>query len=182
MEGGALSKKSSFCRFQRSPPNSDPRPPHPPQIYQILPFCPRGRSRHHLQTPFSEPLLRTLLRTPSYCKTRTAGPLLRTLLKTLPQNLSRTFSERFLEHCVGVRPLRRAPDFYLSLNFGCQGRPQKYQGFSVPAKPTRRKNKKPRLCTRWFQNGGWSLVRRATFPHPITSILPLLFYRLFTSI
>ena len=34
-----------------------------------------------------------------------SGPLLR----TLPQNPSQTFSEPFLERCVAVRPLRRAP-------------------------------------------------------------------------
>ena len=48
-------------------------------------YSPRGRSRHLLQTPFSEPLLRTLLRTPFYCK------------------------NHILKHCVAVRPLRRAP-------------------------------------------------------------------------
>ena len=30
-------------------------------------YSPRGRTRHLLETPFSEPLLRTLLRTLSYC-------------------------------------------------------------------------------------------------------------------
>ena len=39
-------------------------------------YSPRGRSRPLLETPFSEHLLRTLLRTLFYCK-RTAGPLLR---------------------------------------------------------------------------------------------------------
>ena len=32
-------------------------------------YSTRGRSRHLLETPFSEPLLRTLLRTLFYCKT-----------------------------------------------------------------------------------------------------------------
>ena len=41
-------------------------------------YSPRNRSRHLLENPFSEPLLRTL----SYCKT-IADPLLRTLLRTL---------------------------------------------------------------------------------------------------
>ena len=34
----------------------------------------RGRSRHLLETPFSEPLLRTLLRTLSYCETHSRPP------------------------------------------------------------------------------------------------------------
>ena len=37
-------------------------------------YSPRGRSRHHLETPFSEPLLRPLLRTLFYCKTRSKPP------------------------------------------------------------------------------------------------------------
>ena len=45
-------------------------------------YSTRGRSRHLLETPFSEPLLRTLLRTPFYCKTHRRPPLLRTLLRT----------------------------------------------------------------------------------------------------
>ena len=35
---------------------------------------PRGRSRHLLETPFSEPLLRALLRTLLYCKTHSRPP------------------------------------------------------------------------------------------------------------
>ena len=74
------------------------------------------------QNPFSEPLLRTPSQNPvgfasqnpfsepfsePICTAKpTAGPLLRTLLRTLP----RTFSELFLERCVAVRPLRRAPN------------------------------------------------------------------------
>ena len=42
-------------------------------------YSPRGRSRHLLETPFSEPLLRTLLRTLFYCKNHR---------KTTPQNPS----------------------------------------------------------------------------------------------
>ena len=72
-------------------------------------YSPRERSGHLLETPFSEPLLSTLLRNPFFTVKPIAGPLLRTLLRTLPQNLSRTFSEPFLERCVAVRPLRRAP-------------------------------------------------------------------------
>ena len=37
-------------------------------------YSPRGRSRHLLETPFSEPLLRTLLRTLFYCKTHSKPP------------------------------------------------------------------------------------------------------------
>ena len=38
-------------------------------------YSPRGRgSRHLLETPFSEPLLRTLLRTLFYCKTHSRPP------------------------------------------------------------------------------------------------------------
>ena len=73
-------------------------------------FSPRGRTRHLLETPFSEPLLRTLLRTLSHCKTHSRPPFLRTLLRSLPQtpfqNLLRTL---ILERCVAVRPPRRAP-------------------------------------------------------------------------
>ena len=74
-------------------------------------YSPRGRFRHLLETPFSEPLLRTLPRTLFYCKTHIADPLLRTLLRTLPQNpFPSIFSEPFLERCVlpydplGVHP------------------------------------------------------------------------------
>ena len=49
-------------------------------------YSTRGRSRQLLEIAFSEPLLRTLLRTLLYCNT--AGPLLRTLLRTLYQNPS----------------------------------------------------------------------------------------------
>ena len=45
-------------------------------------YSPRGHARHLLETPFSEPLLRTLLRTLSYCKTH-SSPLLRALPRTL---------------------------------------------------------------------------------------------------
>ena len=48
-------------------------------------YSTRGRSRYLLGTPFSEPLLRTLLRTLFTVKP-IADPPLRTLLGTLPQN------------------------------------------------------------------------------------------------
>ena len=50
-------------------------------------YSSRGRSRHLLETAFSEPLLRTLLRTLFTVKPL-AGPLLRTLLRTPSQNPS----------------------------------------------------------------------------------------------
>ena len=75
-------------------------------------YSPRGRSGHLLETAFSEPLQRTLLRTLFHCKTHSkphsenpSPEPLQNLLRTLP----RTFSEPFLERCVAVRPLRRAP-------------------------------------------------------------------------
>ena len=37
-------------------------------------YSPKGRSRHLLETPFSEPLLRTLIRTLFYCKTHSGPP------------------------------------------------------------------------------------------------------------
>ena len=54
---------------------------------------------------FSEPLLRTLLRT-LFIVEPTSGPLLRTLPQNPSQNLLRTL---ILERCVAVRPLRRTP-------------------------------------------------------------------------
>ena len=75
-------------------------------------YSTRGRSRHLLETPpFSEPLLRTLLRTLSTVKP-TSGPLLRTLLRTpSPEPFPERSQEPFLERCVAVRPLRRAPKY-----------------------------------------------------------------------
>ena len=48
-------------------------------------YSPRGRSRHLLETPFSEPLLTTLLRTPFYCKAHSRPPS-QNPSGTLPQN------------------------------------------------------------------------------------------------
>ena len=64
----------------------------------------RGRSRHLLETAFSEALLRTLPRTLFECKTHSRPPSQKILLRT-PSPLPRTFSEPFLERCVAVRPL-----------------------------------------------------------------------------
>ena len=59
------------------------------------------------QAPSQEPLPRTLF----CCKTlKNASPLLRTRLRTLPQNPAQNFSEPFLEACVVIQPLRRAPN------------------------------------------------------------------------
>ena len=74
----------------------------------------RGRSRHLLETPFSEPLLRTLLRTLFFTvKPIEKGPLLRTLPQRTPSpepfpEPSQNPNLRTL--CVAVRPLRRAPE------------------------------------------------------------------------
>ena len=67
-------------------------------------YSTRGRSRHLLETPFSEPLLKTLLRCLFNCKTHSKPPS----KNPFPGILSRTFSEPFLERCVAVRPLRRS--------------------------------------------------------------------------
>ena len=72
-------------------------------------YSTRGRSRHLLETPFSEPLLRTLLRTLSYCKTHRRPPSQNPSENPFPRTLPRTFSEPFSERCVAARPLRRAP-------------------------------------------------------------------------
>ena len=72
-------------------------------------YSTRGRSRHLLETPFSEPLLRTLLRTLFYCKTHRRPPSQNPSENPFPRTLPRTFSEPFSERCVAVRPLRRAP-------------------------------------------------------------------------
>ena len=74
-------------------------------------YSTRGRSRHLLETPFSEPLLRTLLRTLFYCKTHRRPPSQNPSENPFPRTLPRTFSEPLSERCVAVRPLRRAPYF-----------------------------------------------------------------------
>ena len=75
------------------------------------PYSSRGRSRHLLETAFSEPLLRTLLRTLFYCKTHSKPPSQNPSENPFLRTLPRTFSEPFLERCVAVRPLRRAPNW-----------------------------------------------------------------------
>ena len=74
-------------------------------------YSSRGRSRHLLATSFSEPLLRTLLRTLSYCKTHSRPPSQNPSENPFPRTLPRTFSGPFLERCLAVRPLRRAPKY-----------------------------------------------------------------------
>ena len=80
-------------------------------------YSSRGRSRHLLETPFSEPLLRTLLRTLSYCKTHSKPLSQNPSENPPPRTLSRTFSEPFLERCVAERPFRRAPLCLLVFGF-----------------------------------------------------------------
>ena len=75
-------------------------------------YSTRGRSRHLLETAFSEPLLRTLLRTHFYCKTHRRPPSQNPSENPFPRTLPRTFSEPFSERCVAVRPLRRAPYWF----------------------------------------------------------------------
>ena len=72
-------------------------------------YSSRGRSRDLLETAFSEPLLRTLLTTLLNCKTHSRPPSQNPSENPFPRTLPRTFSEPFLERCVAVRPLRRAP-------------------------------------------------------------------------
>ena len=67
-------------------------------------YSPRGHSRHLLETSFSEPLLRTLLGTRSYCETKSKPPS-----KNPSENPSPEPSQNCLEVCIVVRPLRRAP-------------------------------------------------------------------------
>ena len=76
-------------------------------------YSSRGHSRHLLETAFSEPLLRTVLRTLSYCKTHSRPPSPNPSENPFPRTLPRTFSEPLLERCVAVRPLRRAPNLSL---------------------------------------------------------------------
>ena len=73
-------------------------------------YSPSRRSRHLLETPFSEPLLGTLVRTLSYCKTHSRPPSENPSGEPFPRTLSRTFSEPFLQHCVAVRRPFRAPE------------------------------------------------------------------------
>ena len=68
----------------------------------------RGRSRHLLETPFSEPLLRTLLRTPFQCKTHSKPPSQNPSENPSPEPFPEPSQKPFLERCVAVRPLRRA--------------------------------------------------------------------------
>ena len=73
-------------------------------------YSPKGRSRHLLETL----LLRTPSENPSqnpfYCKTHIRPPSQNPSPEPFPRTFPRTFSEPFLERCVAVRPLRRAPN------------------------------------------------------------------------
>ena len=63
--------------------------------------------------PLLRTLLRPLLRTLFHCKTHSKPPS-----QNPSPALPRTFSEPFFaERCVAVRPLRRAPKFYLMCFF-----------------------------------------------------------------
>ena len=80
--------------------------------------CPsRGRSGQLLETPFSEPLLRTLLRTLVYCKTHRKTTSQNPSENPSPEPFPEPSPEPFLERCVAVRPLRRAPYFAVALSF-----------------------------------------------------------------
>ena len=61
---------------------------------------PRGRSGYLLETPFSEPLLRTLLRTLFYCKTHSRPP---------SQNPSENTSQNLLRTRLGTLCCRKTP-------------------------------------------------------------------------
>ena len=92
-------------------------------------YSSRGRSRHLLETAFSEPLLRALLRTLFSVKPIEKGPPSQNPFENrFPKTLPRTFSEPFLERCVAVRPLRRAPN----------SRPTKFQLRSLGGRSLRR--------------------------------------------
>ena len=82
-------------------------------------YSTRGRSRHLLETAFSEPLLKTLLRTHFYCKTHSRPPSQNPSENPSPEPFPRTFSEPLLERCVAIRPLRRAPKIWPLLKRGC---------------------------------------------------------------
>ena len=106
-------------------------------------YSSRERSRHLLETAFSEPFLRTLSENPSqnpfYCKTYSRPPSQNPSENPFPRALSRTLSEPFLERCVAVRPLRRAPNFIGVFLRGGNGRG------GIPH-PGERYNVCPRWC------------------------------------
>ena len=69
LEQTALSRKLKLLQHQPGSSHSEKQPGTPKGSYS-----PRGRSRHLLETPFSENLLRTLLRTLFNCKTHRTPP------------------------------------------------------------------------------------------------------------
>ena len=73
-------------------------------------YSPRGRSRHLLETAFSETPSGNPSQNRFYCKTHSRPPSQNPSENPFPRTLPRTFSEPFLERCVAVRPLRRAPN------------------------------------------------------------------------
>ena len=80
-------------------------------------YTPRGCSRHLLQTPFSEPLLRTLLKTIVFVVKTKESPFSRPFPRTHPQNLTSESLETF----VVVQPPRRAPNSFTKNLTGWQG-------------------------------------------------------------
>ena len=75
-------------------------------------YSTRGRSRHLLETPFSEPLLRTLLRTLFYCKTHSRPPSQNSSENPFPRTLSPEPSQNPSQNAVlpydplGVHPVK----------------------------------------------------------------------------
>ena len=59
------------------------------------------------QNPFWEPFWES--QNPSYCENQQQAPFSEPFWEPFPRAFPRTFSEPFLERCVAVRPLRRAP-------------------------------------------------------------------------
>ena len=67
-------------------------------------YSPRGGSRHLLETPFSEPLQRTLLRTLFCCKTHSRPPSQNPSENPSPEPFSEPFLERLRYDSLGVHP------------------------------------------------------------------------------
>ena len=77
----------------------------------------RGRTlRGGVVGTFSEPLLRTLLRTLFYCKTHSKPPSKNPSPETSPEPSQNPSKRAFLERCVAVRPLRRAPKIRIHIS------------------------------------------------------------------
>ena len=122
--GDRVSTPLIIEKGEKTPTPSFPVSPYPLNLVGHTPkgaYSSRVRSRHLLETAFSEPLLRTLLRTLFCCKNHSRPPSQNPSENPFPRTLPRTFSEPFLERCVAVQPLRRAPNLgvpFHPLNFG----------------------------------------------------------------